>query len=215
MQPIRSFGYKGGKVERLREWIRREAQVMGPEFLRVDGILNHQVDPAFISLVGEHLAAEFSSVNASCVLTAEAAGNIVAYELARRLGIRALYAKKGKAATMIRPIVRTVISPTKGTKTELSISADYLGPGDRVIVVDDFLYQGVTSAALGDMVAEAGGTLVGFGFVIEKTFAHGRNGLRRFNASIVSLAPIQSMDPESGTIVFVEQGPLTASGDWT
>ena len=189
-------------MERLREWICREAQVLGPEFLRVDGILNHQIDPAFISLVGEQMAAQFSGGRANCVLTAEAAGNIVAYELARRLGIRALYAKKGKAATMIRPIVRTVISPTKGTKTELAISADYLGPEDRVIVVDDFLYQGVTSAALGDMVVEAGGTLVGFGFVIEKTFARGREGLQRFKVPVISLAPIQSMDPEAGTIVF-------------
>ena len=191
-------------MERLRDWIRREAQVLGPEFLRVDGILNHQIDPAFISLIGEQLAARFSRAGANCVLTAEAAGNIVAYELARRLGIRALYAKKGKAATMIRPIVSTVISPTKGTKTELAISADYLGPEDRVIVVDDFLYQGHTSSTLADMVLEAGGALVGFGFVIEKTFAHGRDVLQRFDVPIVSLAPIQSMDPESGTIVFAE-----------
>ena len=123
-------------MERLREWISREAEVLGPEFLRVDGILNHRIDPAFISLVGEQLAARFSQSSATCVLTAEAAGNIVAYELARRLGICALYAKKGKASTMIRPIVRTVISPTKGTKSKLAISADYLCTQDRIIVVD-------------------------------------------------------------------------------
>lgn len=189
-------------MERLREWICREAQVLGSEFLRVDGILNHQIDPAFISLVGEQLAAQFEGAGANCVLTAEAAGNIVAYELARRLGVRALYAKKGKAATMIRPIVRSVISPTKGTKTELAISGDYLGPEDRVIIVDDFLYHGVTSGALGDMVVEAGGRPVGFGFVIEKTFARGREGLQRFKVPVISLAPIQSMNPEAGTIAF-------------
>jgi len=69
-------------VERVREWICREAHVLGPEFLRVDGILNHQIDPAFISLVGEQLAAQFSAEGANCILTSEAAGNIVAYELA-------------------------------------------------------------------------------------------------------------------------------------
>jgi len=191
-------------VERLREWIIREAEVLGPEFLRVDGILNHRIDPAFISLVGEQLVARFSESVATCVLTAEAAGNIVAYELARRLGIRALYAKKGKASTMIRPIVRVVISPTKGTETELAISADYLSPQDRVIVVDDFLYQGHTSATLADMVIEAGAELVGFGFVIEKTFANGRDALRQFGVPIAALAPIESMNPEDGTIVFVE-----------
>lgn len=191
-------------MERLREWICREAQVLGTDFLRVDGILNHQIDPAFISLVGDQLTTHFKGKGATCVLTAEAAGNIVAYELARRLGIRALYAKKGKAATMIRPIVRTVLSPTKGTKTELAISGDYLGPDDRVIVVDDFLYQGVTSAALGDMVLEAGGNLIGFGFVIEKMFAHGREGLHRFNVPVMSLAPIELMNLEDGSIVFAQ-----------
>ncbi len=191
-------------MEKLQEWIIREAEVLGPDFLRVDGILNHRIDPAFISLVGEQLAAQFSGAVANCVLTAEAAGNIVAYELARRLCIYALYAKKGKASTMIRPIVRTVVSPTKGTKTELAISADYLSAQDRVIVVDDFLYQGHTSATLADMVIEAGGEIVGFGFVIEKTFAHGRDALQRFGAPIVSLAPIESMNPEDGTIVFAE-----------
>lgn len=205
-------GDRGGWVERLRAWIRREAEVLGPEFLRVDSILNHQIDPAFIGLVGERLASVFTNSKANCILTAEAAGNIVAYELARRLNVRALYAKKGKAATMIRPIVRTVISPTKGTSTDLAISGDYLGPDARVIVVDDFLYQGVTSAALGDMVLEAGGTLVGFGFVIEKAFAQGRTHLDRFDVPIVSLASIASMDPQSGSIVFAEAEAFTEDG---
>ena len=204
---------KGGRVEKLREWITREAEVLGSEFLRVDGILNHRIDPAFIALVGEQLAARFSQSAANCVLTAEAAGNIVAHELARRLDIRALYAKKGKASTMLRPIVRTVISPTKATKIELAISADYLGPRERVIVVDDFLYQGHTSATLADMVIESGADLVGFGFVIEKTFAHGRAALQRFGVPIVTLAPIESMNPEDGTIVFAEDSASVFAED--
>jgi len=193
-------------MERLREWIAREAVVLGPEFVRVDGILNHRIDPQFIELVGEGLAAAFRATAATCVLTAEAAGNIVAYELAHRLGIRALYAKKGDAATMIRAISRTVTSPTKGTTTQLSVCADYLGEGDQVVIVDDFLFRGHTSAALGDIVATAGANLVGFGFVIEKAFAGGRRALERFGAPIVALASIESMDPQAGTIVFSEGG---------
>ena len=194
-------------MKKLRDWIAREAEILGPEFLRVDGMLNHRIDPGFISMVGDLLADRLSELGATCVLTAEAAGNIVAYELARRLGIPALYAKKGKAATMIRPIVRTVVSPTKGTATELAISSDYLACGDRIIIVDDFLYQGTTSAALANMVTEAGADVVGFGFVIEKTFAHGRDALRPFNVPIVTLAPIDSMNPDDGTIVFAEETP--------
>jgi len=188
----------------IREWVQQEAVVLGPEFLRVDGVLNHRIEPAFIEKIGEELARHFIACDATCVLTAEAAGNIVAFELARRLGIRALYAKKGKAATMSEPLVRTVLSPTKGTETQLSICGEYLGPEDRVIIVDDFLYQGVTSSALADMVCESGARLVGFGFVIEKTFAKGREALSAFDAPIVSLAPIASMDEASGAIEFLE-----------
>jgi len=193
-------------MERLRHWIAREAEVLGPEFLRVDGILNHRIEPRFIELIGEGLASAFLGKGATCVLTAEAAGNIVAYELARRLGVRALYAKKGDAATMIRPISRTVTSPTKGTTAQLSICSDYLGDGDRVVIVDDFLFRGRTSAALADMVASSGATLSGFGFVIEKAFAGGRDALEQFGVPIISLAVIESMDPDGGTIAFAGAG---------
>lgn len=186
----------------LQQWIQREGQVLGPEFLRVDGFLNHRIAPAFISEVGRRLAERFGGLDVRCILTAEAAGNIVAYELARRLDARALYAKKGKAATMTRPMTRTVISPTKGTRTELSISRDYLGPEYRVLIVDDFLYHGTTSAALADMVNESGATLVGFGFVIEKAFADGRAALERFGVPVVPLVSIEAMDVSTGEVRF-------------
>jgi len=73
-----------------------------------------------------------------------------------------------------------------------------------VLVVDDFLYRGLTSAALGEMVVEAKAKLVGFGFVIEKRFGGGREVLSRFSVPIVALVSIASMDPESGEIVFAE-----------
>ncbi len=186
----------------IREWVRREGRVLGPEFLQVDGFLNHRIAPEFIEAVGEQLATRFETLEISCVLTAEAAGNIVAYELARRLGARALYAKKGSAATMSRPIKRTVVSPTKGTEAVFSISRDYLPPDEHVLIVDDFLYQGKTSAALADMVAESGATLVGFGFVIEKLFAHGRDALEIHEVPVEALVSIQSLDPETGDIRF-------------
>ncbi len=188
--------------EKIREWIRREGKVVGPEFLRVDGFLNHRIDPAFVELAGDALAHAFSDRGVTAVLTAEAAGNVIAYEVARRLGARALYAKKGKASTMANPLTRVVPSPTKGGETELAVSRDYLSPEERILVVDDFLYRGLTSAALAEMVLEAGAELVGFGFVIEKCFSGGRDALARFGVPVVSLAAIERMDPATGEIVF-------------
>ncbi len=188
----------------LKEWIRREATVLGPEFLQVDGFLNHRIAPAFIEEAGRGLAEAFGSAGVTHVLMAEAAGNVIAFETARRLGAQALYAKKGKAKTMRRAISRTVVSPTKGTETDLSVSADYLQANDRVLIVDDFLFEGETSSALAEITAEAGARLVGFGFVISKEFARGRARLGGFEAPIVSLVPIASMDAATGRIAFAD-----------
>jgi xanthine phosphoribosyltransferase len=186
----------------LQDWVQRYGVVVGPEFLRVDGFLNHRIDPKFMEEVGRQLADRFAAADVSCVLTAEAAGNIVAYEVARRIGARALYAKKGRAATMNRPFVRSITSPTKGTTVELSVSKDYLNEQERVLIVDDFLYRGDTSSALADMVQESGATLVGFGFVIAKEFGEGRRVLTRYGVPIVTLVSIIRMDPETGKIEF-------------
>ncbi len=188
----------------LQDWVQRYGVVVGPEFLRVDGFLNHRIDPAFMEEVGQRLLDRFANSNVSCVLTAEAAGNVIAYEAARRLGARALYAKKGHASTMNSPYVRTLISPTKGTAAELAVSKDYLTEKERVLIVDDFLYRGDTSSALADMVIESGASLVGFGFVIAKEFGEGRQVLARYERPVVTLVSIGSMDPETGGIVFAE-----------
>ena len=188
----------------LEDWVQRYGVVVGQEFLRVDGFLNHRIDPAFMEEVGLQLLDRFANSNVSCVLTAEAAGNVIAYEVARRLGAKALYAKKGHTATMNRPYVRSIVSPTKGTTVELSISKDYLTKEERVLIVDDFLYRGDTSAALADMVLESEASLVGFGFVIDKEFGEGRRKLACYQKPVVTLVSISSMDPETGDIVFAE-----------
>ncbi len=190
------------ETAQIRDWILREAAVLPGDFLRVDGFLNHRVDPAFVALAGAALARAFRGSEVTCVFTAEAAGNVIAYETARQLGAAALYAKKGAARTMARALTCRIRSPTKGVEQDLCASADYLRPGERVLVVDDFLHQGTTSAALGAMVGEAGARLVGFGFVIEKRPSGGRKALEPFGVPIVSLAVVDRMDPATGEIVF-------------
>ena len=100
---------------------------------------------------------------------------------------------------------RTLRSPTKGAVFDLCLAQEYLGPSERVLIVDDFLYQGVTSAALAEMALEAGGTLVGFAFVIEKGFGGGRKVLARFGVPVVSLVTVVRMDPQTGRIEFCEE----------
>jgi len=186
----------------LADWICREGQVVSEQFLRVDGFLNHRIDPSFIEHSGRLIADRFLDSAVTLVLTAEAAGNVVAYEIARRLRARAVYAKKGRASTMTHPVTRKIFSPTKGKVVELSICKDYLGESERVLIIDDFLYEGTTSAALAEMVQETGAMVVGFAFIIEKGFAGGRDKLAVYGEPVESLLCVEDMDPETGKITF-------------
>jgi len=196
---------KTNKTMTLQDWIRREGIVISQEFLKVDGFLNHRIDPAFIETAAKQLAKSFPSQDITCVLTAEAAGNAIAYEVARQLRACALYAKKGRASTMNNPLLRTVRSPTKGVKAELAVSEDYLGPQERVLIVDDFLYHGHTSAALAQMVRQSDAELIGFGFIIAKESGGGRQVLAQYDVPIVTLVSVVRLDPERGEIVFGEE----------
>lgn len=158
-------------ADRVRRWLEVEGRVLSEVFLRVDSFLNHRIDPEFVTLAARGICEASAEANVTSVLTAEAAGNVIAYEVARQLGVRALYAKKGAVTTMADCLRRTIRSPTKGITVDLYISRKYLGPKDRVLIVDDFLYQGQTSAALAEMVWEANATLVGLAFVIENILA--------------------------------------------
>ena len=89
--------------------------------------------------------------------------------------------------------IRRVSSPTKGGKTWITIRKELLGVGRDIVVVDDFLSRGRTAEALGEMIEESGNRLVGFGFVIEKTFTGGRSLLEGHGWNIESAAIIESI----------------------
>ncbi|MBI1967988.1 MAG: adenine phosphoribosyltransferase [Gemmatimonadetes bacterium] len=59
----------------------------------------------------------------------------------------------------------------------LEMHRDSLGPGHRVLVVDDVLATGGTAEAAGKLVRGQGATLVGFSFLIELDSLNGRRRL--------------------------------------
>jgi xanthine phosphoribosyltransferase len=188
-------------LEALLERIRREGQNMGQGILKVDGFINHQVDPHLMLEVGRHLAERFRAAGATKVLTAEISGIAPALTTALALGIPVVYARKTKPITMPEEVFRRrAPSHTKGREVELMASPEYLLPDDRILIVDDFLATGRTIQALVRLVDDAGATLVGIGAVIEKRFEAGREVLLHLNVPIESLAVITDMS--SGRIVF-------------
>jgi xanthine phosphoribosyltransferase len=190
-------------VEALKERIRREGQNLGRGILKVDGFVNHQVDPELMVAVGRELARRFGSVGATKVLTAEISGIAPALTTALALEIPVVYARKTKPITMPERVYRqTAPSHTKGRLVELMASPEFLYPSDRILVVDDFLATGQTIAALVRLVEEAGAELVGIGTLIEKRFEGGRALLDRLGIPIESLVVISDMS--DGRIVFGE-----------
>ena len=181
-------------MEALKERIRREGKILSGGILKVDGFINHQVDPAFMLAVGGALAARFGAADITKVLTAEISGIAPALTTALALGVRVVYARKTRPVTMPTDVyVQRAPSHTKGKIVELMISPEFLQPNDRVLIVDDFLASGATIHALARLAEDAGAKVAGVGAVIEKRFEGGRESLETAGYPVHSLVVIERM----------------------
>lgn len=182
-------------MELLRKRILQEGKHLGNGILKVDGFINHQVDPQLMDACGREFARRFKDVGATKVLTAEISGIAPAVTTALHLGLPVVYARKQKPITMPDQVFLTLSpSHTKGRMVELIVSPEYLGCGERVLIIDDFLATGATILGLVRLVQAAGAEMVGIGALIEKTFEGGRAKLEHLNVPIETLAQIVSME---------------------
>lgn len=181
-------------MDELKRRILAEGQNLGQGVLKVDAFLNHQVDTHLIFRIGQELAKRFADAGANKVMTAEISGIAPALTTAHALNVPVVYARKTRPVTMTGPVfVEVAPSHTKGVDAFLMVAAEFLGPGDRVLVIDDFLASGSTIDALVRLVEHAGATLAGIGAVIEKRFEAGREAFEHLNVPVVSLAVITDM----------------------
>ncbi|MGA2490375.1 MAG: xanthine phosphoribosyltransferase [Anaerolineales bacterium] len=192
-------------MNELIDRIRRDGRNLGNGILKVDGFINHQVDPALMEACGKELAFRFANVGATKVLTAEISGIAPALMTARYLGLPVVYARKTKPITMPDQVFLTLApSHTKGRLVELIISPEYLAGHEKVLIIDDFLASGATIMGLVRLAQTAGATVVGVGTLIEKVFEGGREVLKPLGVPIESLVCITSM--EDGQILFGDCG---------
>lgn len=188
-------------MQALKERILREGKNLGGGILKVDGFINHQVDPVLMDMCGAEFARRFRKVNATKVLTAEISGIAPALTTAQHLRLPVVYARKHKPITMPDQVFLTLTpSHTKGRTVELIISPEYLAGGERVLIIDDFLATGATILGLVRLAQTAGATIVGVGALVEKKFEGGRAALSHLGVPIESLACIKAM--EGDEIVF-------------
>lgn len=188
-------------MDLLKQRILRDGKYLGNGILKVDGFINHQVDPQLMDACGRELARRFAHVGATKILTAEISGIAPAVMTALHLGLPVVYARKTKPITMPDQVF-LVLAPshTKGRMVELIVSPEYLAGGERVLIIDDFLATGATINGLVRLAQTAGAEIVGIGTLVEKTFEGGREALSYLNVPIESLACIRSMDENQ--IVF-------------
>ena len=190
-------------MELLKERIRKDGKVKDGNVLKVDSFLNHQIDVKLLEEIGKEFKRLFGNEEVTKVLTIEASGIGIAVETARAFGVPVVFAKKSKTKNIAGEVYTSkVMSYTHGREYDIIVSKDFLGPEDRVLIVDDFLANGAALEGLIQLIKDAGATLCGCGIVIEKGFQPGGEELRKRGINIQSLAIVDSMNPATGEICF-------------
>ena len=190
-------------MQLLIDRILKDGKNLGGGILKVDGFINHQVDPVLMNEAGKEFARLFDNIGATKILTAEISGIAPAVAAGLHMKLPVVYARKHKPITMPDQVLLTLApSHTKGRTVELIVSPEYLCGGERVLIIDDFLASGATILGLVRLAEAAGATVVGIGALVEKSFENGREALKYLNVPIISLAAIKSLEGEE--IVFDE-----------
>ncbi len=181
----------------LEERILRDGKVRPGGILKVDGFLNHQMDIQLFGELSKQLYKVFGGEGVTKILTIEASGIGLACIAGLEFGCPVLFAKKSKTKNIAGDVYKTVVhSYTHGSDYDVIVSKDYLLPGDRVLLIDDFLANGAALEGLWDLVKQAGATVVGAGIAVEKSFQTGGKRLREKGLKIESLARVSYMDDD-------------------
>ncbi|GMX63122.1 xanthine phosphoribosyltransferase [Paenibacillus elgii] len=191
-------------MELLKNKVLQEGIVLGEQVLKVDSFLNHQVDPVLMMEIGKEFAARFAGEGITKVLTIESSGIAPAVMTALQLGVPLIFARKRKSLTLRDDLLtEKVYSFTKQEESEVSVSKKFLSPGDRVLLIDDFLANGEAAFGLARIAEKAGATVAGIGIVIEKAFQPGGRKLLDAGYRVESLAPIASL--ADGRVTFADK----------
>lgn len=178
----------------LENRILTDGEVRPGGILKVDGFLNHRIDPQLSYDMACELKRLYAGTEINKVLTIEASGIALACMTAYVFGCPLVFAKKSKTKNISSDVWSAEVeSFTHGNTSTVIVSKEYLDLGDRVLIVDDFLATGAALRGLRSLVEQAGGTVVGAGIAIEKEFQGGGNELRASGMRIESLARISLM----------------------
>lgn len=177
----------------LKDRILRDGKCLEGGILKVDNFINHQMDPLLMKAMADEFVRRFAGDKIDKIITIEASGIAPAIMVGYLLNLPVVFAKKRVPSTMDKCLKTKVHSFTKNREYDICVSGEYLGKGDRILFIDDFLANGNTAKGIIDLVAQAEAELVGMGFLIEKSFQEGGDYLRSQGIRVESLARIKSL----------------------
>ena len=187
-------------MKALEQRILTDGKVLPGGILKVDGFLNHRIDPQLCFEMAQELRRLYAGEEINKILTIEASGIAIGAMVGYVFGCPLLFAKKSKTRNIADGVWSAEVeSFTHGNTSTVLVSKEYLGPGDRVLIVDDFLATGAALVGLRSLCEQAGAAVVGAGIAIEKVFQGGGDKLRAEGLRIESLARIAAMSDDSVT----------------
>lgn len=193
------------EMKLLEQRILEDGQVRPGNVLKVDCFLNHQLDVGLLDQIGAEFYRIFKDDGINKILTIEASGIAIACMTARHFNVPVVFAKKAKSKNIDGDVyTSTVHSYTYGRDYDITLAQKFLGPQDRVLILDDFLANGKAMNGLLDVCRQTGASVVGIGICIEKGFQPGGAELRAAGYKLASLAIVDSMD-DNGELTFREQ----------
>lgn len=190
----------------LEERILKDGIVKSGNVLKVDSFLNHQMDIRLMEQIAQEFKRRFGHKTITKVLTIEASGIGIAAFVAKEFDVPLVFAKKSKSINIEGEMfVAEVESFTHKNKNQVIVSKKFLHEGEHVLIIDDFLANGCALQGLIAISESAGAIVEGCGIVIEKGFQIGGRVIRNLGYQLESLAIVDAMDAEKGTITFREQ----------
>ena len=187
----------------LEDMIREKGIVKAGNVLKVDSFLNHQMDIRLFNEMGKEFKRIFADKPINKILTIEASGIGIACIAAQYFDAPVVFAKKAQSINIDGDVYSTTITSfTHKREYQVIVSKKYLSSDDHVLIIDDFLANGCALKGLIELVTNAGATVEGIGIAVEKGFQDGGRIIRDMDVNLHSLAIVESMNDETGEIVF-------------
>jgi adenine phosphoribosyltransferase len=169
------------KMEKLKAAIREipDWPKQGILFYDITTLLKE--GPSFQQAV-QALISPYQNKPVDVVVGIEARGFIFAASVAYAL--KAGFVPVRKPKKLPAATYRAQYSLEYGTDS-LEIHQDAIKPGQRVLIVDDLIATGGTAKATAELVEKMGGNLLGFVFLVELEFLHGRDLLAKYDVKSI------------------------------